>query len=346
MLRTLMSVALIAVATPAPAHSHTLQSDLDAIVAQGTTSALLEVRDGRHTLRLTSGTAVRGTTTPVDPAGRFRAGSVTKMLVGTVVLQLVAEHRLGLDDRVDRWLPGLLPTGNGITVRQLLDHTNGLYDVTRTLPLNPPSAFLPYRWKTWTTRHLIARATAYAPTFPPGDGYTYTSTGYLVLGLLIERITGHPYGQETTRRLHLPRTTRFPGTDPHLHGPHAHAYLPDGTDITEMNPSVMGAAGSLISTAADLNDFVTALLAGRYLPPSVLDRMKTVQAPSTRGLGLEVIPLPCGTAYGHRGDALGVSAWTFATGPRQAVTLSVTWGTARPSRESVDRLLEHALCRR
>lgn len=344
----LTAVALIAVATPAVGGPTVLQKDLDTIVAQGSTSALLEVRDGQRTIRLTSGTARHGTTEPVNPRGRFRAGSVTKMLIATVVLQLVAEHRIGLDDRIDRLLPGLLPPGNNVTVRQILNHTSGLYDVTQTLPLNPPSAFLPLRWTTWTPQQLIDRATAQPPTFPPGGGYAYSSTGYLALGLLIEKVTGHPYDQETTRRLHLPRTTEFPRTDPRIRGPHAHAYLPDGNggviDITEMNPSVMGAAGSVVTTAADLNHFVTALLAGRLLPPRLLAQMKIVENPSTRGLGLESVPLSCGTAYGHRGDALGASAWTFATSPHKSVTLSVTWGTGRPSRTAIDNLLENALC--
>ena len=324
-----------------------LQRDLDAVVAGGPTSALLELRVGDRVVRLTSGAARHGTNQPVDPRGRFRAGSVTKMLIATVVLQLVAERRIGLDDRLDRWLPGVLPPGNGVTVRQVLNHTSGLYDVTRTLPLDPPTAFLPLRWTTWTPRQLIDRATAHDPTFAPGAGYAYSSTGYLALGLLIERITGHPYAVEVARRLPL-RETTFPGTDPRIPGPHAHAYLPDGSggviDITAMNPSVMGAAGEAVTTAADLNRFVTALLAGRVLPARTLALMRTVQEPSQRGLGLEVVPLPCGTAYGHRGDALGASAWTFATGPRRAVTLSVAWGTGRPDRDAVQNLLEDALC--
>jgi hypothetical protein len=111
------------------------------------------------------------------------------MLVATVVLQLVSEHRLGLTDPVDRWLPGLLPAGNGVTVRELLDHTSGLFDHTHTLPLSPPTAYLPLRWTTWTPRQLVARATAQPPTFPPGTDYEYSSTGYMVLGMLIQRVT-------------------------------------------------------------------------------------------------------------------------------------------------------------
>ncbi|WP_250003911.1 serine hydrolase [Actinoplanes sp. M2I2] len=337
----LAAAAMIAVVTPVQAGPGKLQRDLDAIVAEGPVSALVEVRDGRRTVRLAAGSVRYGTGERVDPRGRFRVGSVTKMLIASVVLQLVAERRIRLEDRVDRWLPGLLPAGNGVTVRQLLDHTSGLYDVTRTLPLRPPVAFLPLRWKTWTPRELIARATAEEPTFPAGRGYAYSSTGYLVAGMLIERVTGQPYAVEASRRLRLPETI-FPGTGTRIPGPHAHAYVPDGNggvvDVTELNPSVMGAAGEVISTAADLNRFLTTL------PPRLLNRMKPVRPPSERGLGLEFVDTRCGTAYGHMGDAYGASAWVFATGPHRAVTLSVAWGTDRPSDEAVQALLDDALC--
>ncbi|WP_250035400.1 serine hydrolase domain-containing protein [Paractinoplanes maris] len=337
----LAAAALIVLPAPAGATGGVLQRDLDAVVAGGPVGALAEVRDGRRIIRLTSGSARFGAEEPVDPRGRFRAGSVTKMLIGTVVMHLVAERRLTLDDRVDRWLPGLLPPGNGVTVGQLLNHTSGLFDVTQTLPLRPPSAFLPLRWKTWTPRELIARATAQQPTFEAGEGYAYSSTGYLVLGMLIERVTGRTYAAEAYRRLHL-RQTIFPGTRTRIPGPHAHAYVPDGAagviDVTELNPSVMGAAGEVITTAADLNRFLTTL------PPGLLARMKTIEEPSQRGYGLEFLSLRCGTAYGHMGDALGASAWTFATGPDHAVTLSVTWGTGRPAKATVRQLLEDALC--
>nr|WP_221379363.1 serine hydrolase domain-containing protein [Actinoplanes polyasparticus] len=333
----LAALAMIAVATPAQAGPSALQRDLDAIVAEGPASALAEVRDGGRIIRLTSGSARFGTHERVDPRGRFRVGSVTKMLIATVVMQLVAERQIGLDDKVDRWLP----TMPGVTVRQLLDHTSGLYDVTRTLPLRPPSAFLPLRWKTWTPEELIARAMAEEATFPPGDGYAYTSTGYLILGMLIERVTGRPYAVEASRRLHLQKST-FPGTDVRIRGPHVRNYVPDGAggviDVTEMNPSVMGAAGEAVSTASDLNRFLTTL------PPELLRRMKTVTPPSSRGLGLEFLDTRCGPAYGHMGDAYGTSAWVFATGPQHSVTLSVAWGTNRPSKASVAALIDDALC--
>ncbi|MFJ8827837.1 serine hydrolase domain-containing protein [Streptomyces sp. NPDC102467] len=329
-----------------------LRQDLDAVVAGGPTSALVEVRGARRTVRATSGTAVAGTRRPVDPAGRFRAGSVTKAFVATTVLQLVDEDLLDLDGSVDRWLPGLVPDGDRITVRELLNHTSGLPDVTDTLPLKPPTAFLPIRYRTWTTTELVHRATAQPPVFEPGASYHYSSTDYLVLGLLIERVTGHSYAHEISHRILRPlnmEDTLLPGTKLRIPGSHAHNYIPDGAggvvDITEMNPSVMNAAGELISSAADLNTFTTALLGGRLLPPKLLREMMTISEPSQTGLGLQSMATPCGAiAYGHDGDALGSSTWTFATPGGRAVTLSVAWGTGRPAKEAVTNLLEDALC--
>ncbi|GIH15528.1 serine hydrolase domain-containing protein [Rugosimonospora africana] len=251
------SVMIAAPATAAVAagnHGYPLGQDLDAVAANGPTGAPV---DGTRVTRATSGSAVAGTDRPVDARGRFRAGSVTKTFVATVVLQLVAEHRLGLDDPVDRWLPGVLPDNDGkITVRELLNHTSGLFDVTDTLPLNPPTDFLPMRWDTWTLPELVDRATANDSLFDPGTDYHYSSTDYLVLGMLIERITGHTYADEISHRILRPlglHDTTLPGTDPRVAGPHAHDYIPDGNggvvDITEMNPSVMNAAGELISTS-------------------------------------------------------------------------------------------------
>jgi D-alanyl-D-alanine carboxypeptidase len=358
-------VAVPTAAMAAPPHPtgedrHTLRQDLDAVVANGPTGALVEVVDGARVTRATSGSALAGTIRPIDPRGRFRAGSITKAFVATVVLQLVADPAYGLrlDDPVDAWLPGLLPDGNlpddqKITVRELLNHTSGLFDYTDTLPLNPPTDFLPLRWRTWTLPELIDRGTAQAPVFsPPGSAYHYSSTDYLVLGELIERVTGNSAEDEVSARILRPlklRDTTMPGTDPRIPGPHAHAYIPDGNggvvDITEFNPSVESVAGEVISTADDLNTFTAALLGGRLLPPEQLRDMMTVSAPSETGLGLEVIPLSCGkTAYGHDGDSLGASAWTFTTGDGHAVTLSVTWGTNRLAKTAVSTLLDDALC--
>src|SRR5690348_10421383 len=178
------TTAMAAESAPASSTNRTLQQDLDAVAAGGPTSALVAVVDGTRVTRATSGSALAGTHRGIDPRGRFRAGSITKTFVATVVLQLVADPAYGvqLDDPIDAWLPGLIPDDGQITVRDLLRHTSGLYNYTDTLPLNPPPAYLPYRFQTWTTPELVARATAMPPLFPAGTGAHYSNTDYLVLG--------------------------------------------------------------------------------------------------------------------------------------------------------------------
>ncbi|GAA2570118.1 hypothetical protein GCM10010435_50390 [Winogradskya consettensis] len=141
---------------------------------------MAEVRDHGATVRAAAGVARldRPGRAPVD--GRFRVGSVTKTFVATVVLQLAAEHRLRLDDPVARTLPGVVPNGEHITLRQLLNHTSGLFNVTEALDLSP-SGWLPIRYHTWTAAQLVAVAPASphcsrrAPTGPTRTPTTSSS---------------------------------------------------------------------------------------------------------------------------------------------------------------------------
>ncbi len=359
----LVAVSLTVPGTPAAAHPRdhggadrrALQQQLDAVVAAGATSATAEVDSGRRQLWATSGTARVGTDRRVSHDARFRIGSETKAFLATVVLQLVAEHRLGLEDSVESVLPGVVPRGREITIRELLDHTSGLYEVLRTLPSPRSSDFLKIRYRTWTTAGLVARATPYPLDFDPGKAAEYSNTNYLVLGMVVERLTGHSYAHEIERRiirpLHLTHTS-VPGTDPDIRGPHAHGYLAlDGggttklVDITRVNPSIMNAAGEMISSTHDLNRFFAALLGGRLLPRHLLTEMETPALTSLYGLGILVEPLPCGvTLLGKDGDAPGYSGLTFLEpGSGRMLTVSVTWGAGDPD-AAVEDLVEAQLC--
>ncbi|MEV4758150.1 serine hydrolase [Micromonospora sp. NPDC049559] len=347
-----------AAATPKEADRVGMRSRLDDVVATGAVGALAEVRDEHGAWRATSGVAELGRTRAVPAGGRFRVGSITKTFVATVVLQLVAEGRLGLDDPVETWLPGVVPNGRRITVRHLLDHTSGLYDVVETLPMPPGPEFLDNRWRTWTATELVARALANPPTFePPGSAYAYSNTGYLLLGQIIEKVTGRSYGDEIERRIIRPlglTGTSLPGTWPRISGPHPHGYLPtlrDGEthliDYTEMNPSMMGAAGEMISTTRDLNRFFAALLGGRLLPGHLLDEMRT---PGVRGasygLGLDWWDTSCGIrVYGNDGDALAYRSWSYSTEDlRRQVTVAVTPDFRGDPDHVVDAFLDQAFC--
>lgn len=172
----------------------------------------------------------------------FRAGSVTKTFIATVVLQLAAAHRLSLSDPVERYLPGVVrgahADGRHISLRSLLTHTSGLADFTTvtegTVPLSP------------------LQAVDIALDLPPArpGRYSYSSTNYVLLGMVIRQVTGHSYATEAERRLIAPlglTGTSFPGSHRSLPLPHGRAYTADGSDVTELDPRVAGAAGELVS---------------------------------------------------------------------------------------------------
>lgn len=247
---------------------------------------------------------------PVPPDARFRIGSVTKVFTATVVLQLAAERRVDLDAPVRRYLPGLLTADyDRLTVRQLLNHTSGL-----------PSPKLPddiewavdHRYDRWTQERIVREALLNTPVFtPPGSKQQYTNMGYIVAGMLIEKVTGHSYAREMQDRIFRPlglRDTSVPGNDPTIRGPHAHGYqqvVRNGqtelVDVTNWNQSITPASGDIISTLADLDRFSAALFGGRLLPAAQLDEMFTVPPvddlggdPAVYSVGLTAFPLPSG----------------------------------------------------
>ncbi|MFF3894893.1 serine hydrolase domain-containing protein [Streptomyces sp. NPDC001812] len=257
----------------------------------------------------------------ITRADHFRAGSVTKTFIATVVLQLADEHRLSLSDTVEKHLPGLVRgagnDGRALTLRSLLNHTSGLYDFAEdtggTVPVTP--------------RQALRIALTHSPADP--GRFTYSNTNYALLGLVVERVTGHSYATEAERRIISPLRltgTSFPGSRTSLPAPHGRAYSTDGTDVTELDPRVAGAAGELVTTLADLDRFYASLLGGGLLPPRQLREMlDTRAAHGSYGMGLFPVKLPCGTTvWGHNGYISGSYVRTATTADGgHALTLRV-----------------------
>ena len=225
-----------------------LQAALDGIVAAGVPGALVLVRDGDQTIRLASGYGNLARRTPMRVTDRFRVGSDTKTFVATVVLQLVGERKLALDDTVERRLPGIVPNGRKITVRQLLNHTSGLYDYAEDKVF---LAQLDHPNKVWSPSALVKIATKHQPVFRPGRRWSYSNTGYILLGLMVEEATGNKLGRELRERIFEPlglRGTTF-DTKPRIAGRHVHGYTKGRGrvryDISVVNPSLFGAAGAI-----------------------------------------------------------------------------------------------------
>ncbi|QQQ80713.1 beta-lactamase family protein [Saccharothrix sp. 6-C] len=301
---------------------------LDGWVEQDWASgALLTVEDSAGVRADAAGEAAVG--------GHFRIGSVTKTFVATVVMQLVDEGRVGLDDPVDRYVTGVPNGRNGdrATVRQVLNHTSGLYDYAHEAGYSTNRWRGADRFRTYRPQELLDVAFAGTPYFDPGQGWHYSNTNYVVAGMLVERVTGRPYGDEVRSRILRPlglTRTSVPGRWPALPHPHARGYAEvDGrlVDATLMNPTLDWAAGEMISTAEDLNRFFDALLSGRLTSAASLDAMRrTVDDTGTifaYGLGLQRFDLPCGrSVWGHGGELIGYLTYATRADDGTRATLS------------------------
>ncbi len=183
----------------------TLRENVQTILKTGSVGVLAQSTGPRGSSYATAGTADRTTGVAVRPGDRFRAGSVTKTFVATVVLQLVGEGRLSLDDSVEHWLPGVV-SGNGndgsrITVRQLLQHTSGLFDYLSDFPeISSVDGFQAYRHTTWKQEQLVKIAMRHKPNFSPGAKSEYSNTNYILTGMIIKKATGRSWQQEVTAR--------------------------------------------------------------------------------------------------------------------------------------------------
>ncbi|WP_244303896.1 serine hydrolase domain-containing protein [Streptomyces lydicus] len=317
-----------------PLNAPALRAALSDLEHPELTAAQLRVSGSAGRWYGTAGVADRATGRAVEARDTFRIGSITKVFVATVVLQLVAEGQLRLEAPVQRHLPGLLPSGfPPISVRQLLNHTSGLPDEEGGPDLSTPEAIARHRYDRWTPRQIVAMVAHGSVKFTPGTAQEYRGINYVLLALLIERLTGRPYGEVIGHRLLRPlslRHTSLPGDDPRLHGPHVHGYLrmTDGSllDITDYDQTEAWGEGEMVSTTGDLDRFLTALFSGELLPPRELEAMFTLPpddvrmvdgSPARYGAGLQTVTMNGVTFWGKTGERYGYASAMVATRDQQ-----------------------------
>jgi D-alanyl-D-alanine carboxypeptidase len=312
----------------------------------------------------------------------FRMGSNTKTVTAVLVLQLVAEHRLRLDDAVEKWLPGAVPNGARITLRMLLNHTSGIADSAYTR--ESLDLMTGNDKQQPTAEQVLALGTNLPPVGAPGEKHVYSNPGYVALGLVLEKATGRSVADLVQRRIAGPlglKDTYLPTGAAARRGaaPLAHGYEPDvahlaplveslglpagygfvgpndddRVDVTAIDQSWGGAAGAIISTASDWAKFDTALMSGRLVPQRLLQEMRTTMptesAERTYGLGLEEYRSPCGTVWGHDGALPGYRSdnYTDKSGRRTVSVLSTTHFGLKTSPEAGDaetELVDAAIC--
>jgi D-alanyl-D-alanine carboxypeptidase len=348
-----------------------LQRDLAKITAVGVPGVLADVHIGGRQLRATGGVASLTRRTPVNGRGYFRIGSNTKTFLSVVVLQLAAAHRLSLDDTVDHWLPGVV-SGNGndgtrITVRELLQHTSGLHNYTVDLQAQITSvkAYRKLEFHQFSRADLLKIALSHKPDFAPGAGWRYSNTNYVLLGMIIEKVTHRPWASEVRSRVSAPlglHHTFAPGRSVRLPQPHATGYLIFSKDIklntTRENMSWADAAGALVSNAADLTRFWQAIGRGTLLGPAQRQEMQqtvpatggdTATVPGSRyGLGIFRIPLTCGGYYwSHEGDVPGYNTiGAVSANGKRTVVLSLNSNVDDPVLAAEYGLVDHVMCSR
>jgi D-alanyl-D-alanine carboxypeptidase len=259
-----------------------LRSAMAGLPDRDVTAALVRV-GGHGAWHGAAGVRDVATGAPALEHGRFRAGSVTKVVTAALVLQLAAEGRVDLDAPVAAYLPELSSPAftRPVTVRHLLRFTSGLR--AGVSPGDTVEEGYPHRFETLTPREVVASAVAGGPAFTPGTRQEYNNVNYTVLGMLVEKVTGDSYGRQAALRVFRPlgmRHTSFPGgSDPRVHGPHNRGYdWIDGrlVDVTEWNMSDRWAAGDMISTTADLERLLVALFRGRLVPGPHAEEFFTV----------------------------------------------------------------------
>ena len=331
-------------AAPSKGEAESLKSRAQGLVDAGYPAALAAVTDAKGEsagVAVGKGSLETGQAPPMD--GEVRIGSNTKTFVAVVVMQMVQEGKVGLDEPIETYLPGLIKgegiDGSKITVRQLLQHTSGLPEYTDTTPGR--SDIFQIKDHYIPPRDLLDTALGKPAAFEPGTQWAYTNTNYVVLGMLVERVSQRPVGEQIDERIVKKlglSHTYFPAPgEEKIRGTHPQGYhLSAGgklKDITEMDPAWGWAAGAMVSTPSELNTFFQAVFDGRLLIQASIDEMKNgaVDASSylgpgtVYGLGLIGTPLSCGgTSWGHGGTIHGYQT-DNAVGPDgTAVTVAVT----------------------
>ncbi|GGQ26885.1 serine hydrolase domain-containing protein [Streptosporangium pseudovulgare] len=357
-----------------------LQKAIEEIVESGFIGVSLRVHDERGEWAGSAGARELGGTAKPPINGHVRIGSNTKTFTATLVLQLVAEGRLGLDAPAADHLPEL-GLDRRITVRMLLQHTSGVFNFTGEVYDDGtvvPGIPIPYgttgkewvdnRFRSYRPQELVELALSRPARFEPGTGWSYSNTNYVLARLLIEKVTGRTQAEEMQRLILGPlglSGTVAPDTSPEIPAPHTHAYYRyedtgerKTIDVTRQNPSWISTGGDMISTTRDLATFISALLGGRLLPAPLLAEMCTPHPTGIPnmdyGLGVFVVTTDCGgTVISHNGAAVGHAALMYGT-PDGGKTLTAALGCvddadlsiAAAFRKAQQRLLNEVFCGR
>ncbi|MBD2705485.1 beta-lactamase family protein [Spirosoma sp. BT702] len=343
-----------------------LQALLDRKVRQGVPGMLLSVRDQAGTEWLgAAGVADLYNQIPLKPCNITRVGSTVKTFTAVTVLMLYDEGLLDLDDLIGKYLPhsllSKLDNGSTVTIRQLLNHSSGLFNYIQNLQFQ--TASLNELTKEWSAKELLAYAYGQKAYFAPGTDVRYSNTNYILLGMLIEQITHKPFYAVFEQKLFLPlglTSTSFAARNP-VPRSIIRGYADIYNDLNVIETTYYSgwdyytADGGLLSNPHDMAVFLHALFGGKLLKASTLQEAMQWEEPSKQeadgfktafGLGFFKIETPYGIAYQHSGDAIGYYARMLYFPEKKATVVYATngnYGRIDPlvsSKEATNEILE------
>lgn len=248
--------------------------------------------------------AINGDTkTPANIKTKYRIGSISKMFTATMIFQLVEEGKLTIDTKLSKWFPQVA-NADKITIGEMLSHRSGLHNFTND------AAYTGYMTKPQSEADMLAIIQKQSSDFEPDAKAEYSNTNFVLLGYIVEKITGKPYADELKRRI----TSRIGLNDTYYGGKiisannEAYSYKLESAwqPQPETDMSIPGGAGALLSTPADLTKFIEALFGGKLISQGSLEQMKTMR--DNFGMAMFIMPFNEKKSYGHTGGIDGFSS--------------------------------------
>jgi D-alanyl-D-alanine carboxypeptidase len=239
-----------------------------------------------------------------DVHTKYRIGSITKMFTAAMIFELVDEKKLALDTKLDTFFPKIA-NANIITIGNMLNHHSGIHNFTND------DAYMTYHTSAKTQAELLEIFYKMPADFAPGEKAEYSNTNYVLLGYIIEKITGKSYAHELKTRI----TNKIGLKETYYGGPadvkknEAYSYSFEGKNWQheqETNMDIPHGAGAIVATSTDLTKFATALFQGKLFSDSLLKKMKTDT--DEYGYGCFEMPFYDQKSYGHTGGIDGFSS--------------------------------------
>lgn len=317
---------------------------LDEMTSSGVPGVMMSVHQPKEGIWLgSSGKADLATGIPILPCNITRMGSTAKTLTATAILRLQEEGKLRLDDKASVYLDANIikdiANANLVTIEQLLNHSSGIYNYIQNLHFQ--TASLNDLVKDWKPMELLSYARKKSPYFAPGTDLRYSNTNYILLGMIIDRITAQPFWHYFQGKIFSPLSmtaTSFAATD-QVPKNIIRGYIDLYSNLNVIDATQYSgwdyftADGGLISNVYDLNSFMRSLLNAELISQASLNQMLAVKKPNVAdnsffemgyGLGIFRIETNWGAAYIHSGDAIGYYA-TMVHFPASQTT--IVWAT-------------------